>query len=251
MRSNFLRCIGLLCLTMPNGFVAAADAGSGERTSTTTDPTETVAVSTGIAFTSPYSVYGNLGILFAPATGLDQSGFRWRVGTVDGQFSYPAQDPSSRLYGLGLGASFLVGYSFNQGSTSFLVMLGPNVQNIGLSSPDPPNPTQSTAFGPQVLTELYSNPTKNSKIDFEAEYSTAFNSYFVRFDPGYDVLGNGIFVGPKLVFLGDTLFQQWWTGASISGFKIGRVDLSFSAGYVRDRERGGGTFAGLDLYFRY
>lgn len=246
MRTKFVGCI--LCLIASFGLGPKAKAGSSD---TTPDPKETVAISTGIGFTTPYSAYGYFGAVFAPPTGLDESGFRIRFGSVDGQFSYPDRDNGSRIYGLGTGASVLAGYSFNQGDTSLLLLGGTNYTNIYLSEPDPTNPAQSAEIGAQVLTELYSNPTKNSKIDFEGLYSTAFKTYFVRFDSGYDPWGNGIFIGPRVVFLGDEHYRQWRVGATISGFKVGGVEVGFNVGYLRDHNQGGGAFAGLDLYLQH
>jgi Cellulose biosynthesis protein BcsS len=248
MCGNFLRYI--LCLAASATFAAAVRAEPDS--SNETDKTETVAISTGIGVTNPYAVYGYFGAVIAPpSTGLDQSGFRIRLGTVDGQFSYPSEDTGSRIYGLGKEASVLFGYSFNHNDTSLLVLAGPTIQNIRLSAQDPTNPAQSTAMGTKFLSELYSTPTKNSKIDVEAVYATTFKSYFVRIDPGYDFRGDGIYVGPKAMFLGDEHYRQWRVGASVSGFKFGNTELGFNGGYLRDRQQGGGLFAGLDLYIRY
>lgn len=226
-----------------------------------TDKVERVAINGGITYTKPYSLYGDLGILFAPG-GLDNSGFRVRLGTIDGRFSFLQDITKIRVYGNGEEGSVQFGYQFVQGSTSLLLVTGADYIT-GSSSPPPTpsginsqalnsaNPVPGSAFGLKTLAELYSNPTDKTMVRAEGNYSTAFRNYYVEFEAGYAALGPEIYVGPKAIFLGDQNFDQWRLGGFISGFKVGNVELGVSGGYLKDRAQGSGFFVGTDFYVRY
>jgi hypothetical protein len=108
-----------------------------------------------------------------------------------------------------------------------------------------------THAGVKFEVELDAYPTEQTMAYAEVEYSTAIRSYYMDLKLGYAALGPEIYLGPKLVFLGDESFDQYRLGAFVSGFKIGKVELEFSGGYVKDRVQGSGFFAGMDFYVRY
>ena len=65
------------------------------------------------------------------------------------------------------------------------------------------NPVQGTAVGPKVRGDIYINPTPRSVFSGEAEYTTAFQTYWTSAKYGYDVFSKGFFIGPEVVAFGD------------------------------------------------
>ena len=115
----------------------------------------------------------------------------------------------------------------------------------------PRNPVPGTAFGSKSLLELYSNPTDKTMVQAELTYSTAFRQYYEQFQIGYAALGPEIYIGPEAIFLGDENFDQYRLGAFVSGIKIGKVELGFSGGYLKDRAQGSGWFVGSNFYVQF
>lgn len=216
---------------------------------------ETVAINGGITVTRPYSLYGDFAMLWGPG-GLDNSGFRVRLATVDGRYSY-LQDNNfgPRLYGNGEEGSGMVGYEFVQGKTSILLATGLDYvtgsSNPPIATGNTSNPVPGTTFGSKSLVELYSTPTDKTMVEAEGSYSTAFREYYEQFQVGYAALGPEIYIGPEAIFLGDENYDEYRFGAFVSGIKIGKVELGFSGGYLRDRAQGSGYYVGSDFYVRY
>jgi hypothetical protein len=113
------------------------------------------------------------------------------------------------------------------------------------------NPVPGNAVGWKSLVEFYSNPTDKTMIFAEGSYSTAFREYYTQFEAGYALFAPEIYIGPKAVVLGDQNFDQYRLGAFITGFKVGKVELGVSGGYLHDRNQGSGYFIGSDFYVRF
>lgn len=216
---------------------------------------ETLAINGGVTYTQPYSIYGDFAVVYGPG-GLDNSGIRFRAATVDGAYSFlqngnfgPRQNGNSQE---GIGQ---IGYEWVQGTTNILVATGVNYITGSSSTPanqtNTSNPVPGNAVGWKSLVELYSNPTDRTMIFAEGSYSTAFREYYTEFQAGYALFAPEIFIGPKVAILGDENFDQYRAGAFISGFKLGKVELGVSGGYLHDRQQGGGYFVGTDFYVRY
>jgi Cellulose biosynthesis protein BcsS len=88
-------------------------------------------------------------------------------------------------------------------------------------------------------------------IAAEGSYSTAFHEYYTQFEAGYALFAPESYIGPKAVLLGDQNFDQYRLGAFITGFKVGKVELGVSGGYLHDRSQGSGYFVGSDFYVRF
>jgi outer membrane immunogenic protein len=240
---------------LPSGSWRPAAASADEEDS----QKETVAIDGGITYTKPYSLYGDFSILWGPG-GLDNSGFRVRLGTIDGAYSFLQNTTfGPRIFGNSEEGSGMIGYEFVQGATTLLLMTGveyvtsssPNPQNDTTNTANPANPVPGTAFGSKSLLELYSNPTDKTMVQAELTYSTAFRQYYEQFQIGYAALGPEIYIGPEAIFLGDENFDQYRIGAFVSGIKIGKVELGFSGGYLKDRAQGSGWFVGSDFYVQF
>jgi hypothetical protein len=216
---------------------------------------ETVAVNGGVTYTKPYSIYGDFAVVWAPG-GLDNSGIRYRAATVDGAYSFLANGNfGQRLNGNSQEVIGQVGYEWIQGTSSISVLTGVNYITGSSSSPagttSTSNPVPGNAVGWKTLVEFYSNPTDKTMIAAEGSYSTAFHEYYTQFEAGYALFAPEIYIGPKAVLLGDQNFDQYRLGAFITGFKVGKVELGVSGGYLHDRSQGSGYFVGSDFYVRF
>jgi opacity protein-like surface antigen len=213
---------------------------------------ETLAINGGITYTKPYSLYGDFAMLWGPG-GLDNSGFRVRLATVDGAYSFlQFTNFGPRIYGNSEEGVGEIGYEFVQGSTSLLLMTGVNYLTSSSSMPqNPSNPVPGTAFGSKSLIELYSTPTDKTMVEAEGNYATTFGEYYEQFKTGYAALGPEIYIGPEAIFLGSQTYNQYRLGGFVSGIKIGKFELGFSGGYLKDRAQGSGYFVGTDFYARF
>jgi hypothetical protein len=96
--------------------------------------------------------------------------------------------------------------------------------------------------------DAYVTPTQSTMLYGEAEYSTAFRTFYTSGKFGFDVTnGNHIYVGPTASLLGDERFQQWRVGGHLSNLKFGKVEIDISAGYANDSIVGTGAFTHIEL----
>jgi outer membrane immunogenic protein len=236
----------------PSGSWQPAAAEAGENDS----QRETIAIDGGLTYAQPYSLYGNLSLLWGPG-GLDNSGVRFRAATVDGAYSFLQNGNfGQRLYGNSEEVTGMVGYEFVQGSASLLLMTGANyVTGSSQSGPEETtstaNPIPGNAAGWKSLIEFYANPTDRTMVEAEGQYSTAFREYYTQYEVGYAPFAPEIYIGPQAILLGDQNFDQYRVGAFVTGFKIGNVELGVSGGYLHDRQQGSGYYVGSDFYVRY
>jgi hypothetical protein len=92
------------------------------------------------------------------------------------------------------------------------------------------------------------NPTANTLTYGEAEYSTAFRTYYTKAKVGFDISnGKQIFLGPEVAALGDERSRQWRVGAHLTQMKLGSVQIDFSAGYANDNIVGAGAYSHVEL----
>jgi hypothetical protein len=121
-----------------------------------------------------------------------------------------------------------------------------------LSDIDPDNSVQGTAIGAMVRGDAWVNPTANTLTYGEAEYSTAFRTYYTKAKLGIDVTnGKQIFLGPEVVALGDERSRQWRVGAHLTQIKFGNVQIDVSAGYSNDNILGAGAYTNTELSTKF
>jgi len=189
---------------------------------------------------------GNIGALIAPFRDLDTSGLRFFMLGDGGVYKYPAAGTSIR--GNYESGDALAGYGFEGDFYSINLLAGLNAVNHTLSAVDPENKVQGTAFGAKVRTDAWVNPTPKTLTYGEAEYSTAFHTYYTKGKFGYDVTdGKEVFVGPEVAALGDERFNQWRVGAHVTQVKVGRFQFDVSAGYAHDSIVGNGAYGTVEL----
>jgi opacity protein-like surface antigen len=196
--------------------------------------------------TSKYSYGGLVGTLIAPYKDLDTSGLRFYMEGEGGVYKYPSDGKFIR--GDTESGDALVGYAFEGDFYSINLLAGANAINHTLSDFDPDNKVQGTAFGAKAREDAWINPTPKTLVYEEAEYSTAFRTYYSKLKFGYDFTnGKEIFIGPEVGALGDERFNQWRVGAHFTQMKIGIIQVDVSAGYAHDSIVGAGAYGTIEL----
>ena len=186
-----------------------------------------------------------VGGLFAFSKDLDTSGPRiWMTGGA-GWYKYPTD--TGKIRGVYSSGDLLAGYAFEGNNYEINLLAGGSAENDILSAYDSSNPVQGTAVGPKIRGDVYINPTSQSVFAGEAEYTTAFQTYWTSAKYGYDVFGKGFFIGPEVVAFGDARFDQWRLGAQVTALKFGSVSVDVSAGFAHDNVVGDGAYGHVEM----
>jgi len=195
---------------------------------------------------SKNSYSGYAGTMISPFRDLDTSGLRYYMLGDAGAYKYSAGGRSIR--GTYESGDVLAGYGFEGNYYSINLLAGLNAANHTLSAIDPENRVQGTVIGAKVRADAWVNPTPRTLTYGEAEYSTAFRTYYARAKLGYDLTNRtGIFVGPELVALGDERFNHWRFGAHLTQMKFGWFQFDLSAGYAHDSIVGNGAYGTVEV----
>jgi hypothetical protein len=193
-------------------------------------------------------------LTWAPIGLLDVSGRRLRAAGDVGLHNYrnPAEPPPDKINDRDIGGEFLVGYEYiHYDNLSIASYMGYNIQQHQLSFPDPENSTSSTKSGVMGVLESYWYPTDKLKLSEYAKYSTANNTYFVRFRAGVVIAKDDVNLGPEITFSGDDQSQQRRLGLHLGGLQIGPVEFGVSAGYLKDHSQGSGVYGLLATDVRF
>ncbi len=204
-----------------------------------------VSVDTSTDITTQSSYFGDVLVTAAPVGVLSETGLRIRADGLGGVYSYYSQTSNQTIHGRQEGGSALLGYEWVSSSTVFAAYIGADIRNNTLSYADPGNPVIGTSVGAKGQLEFYTKPSVNTVLEANASYATNKTAYFARLRGGY-LIGPDLYVGPELVALGDSFFNQERIGAQISGFRAGPLHFGFAAGYLYDRVRGSGAYTTVD-----
>jgi hypothetical protein len=194
---------------------------------------------------SKYSVSAWVGALIAPRGDLDTSGLRIVIAGEGGAYKY--RDNGGFIRGVNTGGQVLVGHAAEGDNYSIKLLIGVNASNHMLSAVDLGNSVQGTQFGAKVRGDAWINPTAQTMVYGEAEYSTAFRTYQAALKFGYDVTNTSVFVGPEVAALGDERSNQWRVGAHLTQLKLGRVEVDVSGGYAKDSSVGASAYGSIGL----
>jgi outer membrane immunogenic protein len=191
------------------------------------------------------SVDGLIGGLFAFSKDIDTSGPRMWITGGAGAYQYPAGGQQIRgVYSTG---DLLGGYAFEGNNYEINLLAGATAENDMLSAYDTSNPVNGTAVGPKVRGDIWINPTPKSLFYGEAEYTTAFQTYYTSAKYGYDVFNKGFFLGPEVTSFGDQRFDQWRVGAHVTQLQFGQVEVDLSAGFAHDSVVGEGAYGHVEM----
>ncbi len=191
------------------------------------------------------SVDGLIGGLFAFSKDIDTSGPRMWITGGAGAYRYPAGGQWIRgVYSTG---DLMGGYAFEGDNYEINLLAGASAENDMLSAYDTSNPVNGTAVGPKVRGDIWINPTPKSLFYGEAEYTTAFQTYYTSAKYGYDVFNKGFFVGPEVAAFGDQRFDQWRVGAHVTQLKFWQTEVDVSAGFAHDSVVGDGAYGHVEM----
>jgi opacity protein-like surface antigen len=186
------------------------------------------------------------GALIAPWQDIDTSGARVWIFAGGGGYKYYGS--GTAFHGIYESGDILAGYGFESDNYSINLLGGLNAINDMVTPYDPDNPVQGTEGGFKVRADAYTTPTPQTMTYSEAEYSTAFQTYYLNQKIGYDVTnGQDIYFGPQATLFGDQHFRQWRIGAHLSNLQIDKVEIDLSAGYADDSVVGRGAYSTVEV----
>ena len=235
--------VSLLLIVAPLPAVAA-DWYTGAKPQQATDDW-IVSVDASTDITTQSSYFADVLITAAPVGTLNESGVRVRADGGAGLYSYYSTTDARELHGKQESGAFLAGYEWVSPTTVFAAYIGGDIRNNTLSFTDTSNNTVGTSFGAKGQLEFYTKPTLNTMIAGNVSYATNKTAYFARLRTGY-LVGPNIYIGPEIVALGDSFFNQERIGAQLSGLHAGPLQFGFAAGYLYDRVRGSGAYTTVD-----
>jgi opacity protein-like surface antigen len=192
-----------------------------------------------------HSISGWGGSLVALSKDLDTSGGRVYVFGGTGRYRYAAS--SSKISGTYTTGDVLGGYAWEGENYSINWLAGLNAANHVLSQQDPTNPVQGTAAGIKVRASAHVNPTAAVLLYGEAEYSSAFQTFFASAKYGYDLFNAGAFFGPEASFSNDERSRDWRIGLHLSELKFGKLQVDLAGGYSNHSILGTGPYARVEL----
>lgn len=249
---------------------ASASAGEGAviETPTTEPPSAatasdaksppTLSLNTGPDANSRRGVGGYAGVTFAPFEGgLDKSGLRLRVDAADGSFYYNEEgNPQNgeplllSVHGHYINAGAAVGYAYISDKLYASAFIGGNYQYVSLSHQDQGNSTVGTRWGFKASVDADYKPIDSVSLLIAGNYSTANNSWWSRFRPGYEIAPE-VYAGPEVGFMGNNFWRQLFWGAHLRGLKFGNVEIGLGTGVLRDSQLRWGAYGSVELALRF
>ncbi len=192
------------------------------------------------------SVDALVGGLFAFSKDIDTSGPRFWISGGSGTYSFPT-DGGGRIRGIYASGDLMGGYGFEGNNYEINLLAGAAAENDMLNGYDATDPVKGTAVGPKVRGDVWVNPTPKSLVYGEAEYTTAFQTYYTSLKYGYDLFNRGFFVGPEAAAFGDQRYDQWRVGGHLTQLKFWSISFDLSAGFSHDSVVGNGAYGHLEM----
>lgn len=185
------------------------------------------------------SYYAYLGGIAALSGDMAQDGWLARVDLGYGGYDYdnilvPGGDVDGDFFNVDL----MAGYQHFYSNGVIYAYLGGLYTDHDLSPNDATNPVDGSEFGVKGQIELLHSFTDRVGLDLAGYLTSAYDGYWLRLRPGYDVTGTGVYVGPEVTVLGGENFDQQRAGLFVNGAKLGPLMVGASAGYNWQSRRG-------------
>lgn len=204
-----------------------------------------VSLDASTTVTSNNTVFANVGGTTAINGTLRDSGVRVKVEAMAGTYEY-RNSGGTKVQGDQIDGAALIGHEWIWREAKLAGYVGLAVRNTALSIADPANPVVGSTYGVKVAFDYYARPTEKTMVSANGSYTTNDGAYFTRFKAGYRI-GEGLYLGPEVAFLGNDFYNQWRVGAHVTGLQLGPIQASISAGYQYDREQKGGAYGSVDV----
>jgi hypothetical protein len=253
-----ISCLISMCAALAAANAMAADLSTKapkDQSTATETKTDMFAIDSSLEANSRRSIFEYGSITVAPFGGLEKSGVRAKLESVNGGYYYNQQGDLDRgesplvlIHGHFFGVSALVGYEYVGDKLSVAGYAGGDYQHDSLDRTDPTNPTTGTHWGAKFATEIDYRPDDTTAISLDGHYSTANNSWWSKFRPGFAVLPSmpSVYIGPEVGFQGDNFYRTWRVGAFAKGFKFGSLELGLSTGFLRNDVIGNGVYGAVE-----
>jgi hypothetical protein len=235
--------LSLLSATAGAAPAAAADWYTGVKSSEP-DYSNNIVIDASLTATTTGSKFADVSVTVAPTDSFDKTGLRVRAEGMIGEYKYK-DSAGTKITAREDMASVMAGYEWVSRNFTYAVYGGISGQSDTLSPADPANQVQGKHIGLKVSGEFYDTRRKNTLLMGYASYSTNANSYYVRLKYGW-AIGQSVYMGPEVLALGNSFYQQWRVGVHLTGWKLGPVQLGVSGGYLSDQKQGSGLYTIVD-----
>lgn len=205
-----------------------------------------VAVDASLSGTSRLSSFGDLSATFAALGNLTETGTRFRVEGLRGNYAYiPDTTPRQVIRAQQNAGTASFGYQWMSRDTTLAVYMGAIIQSVSLSVPDTNNGVVGNRVGMKVSAEAYTHPNSQTMAFAYGSYSSLNSSYYTRLKYGW-AIGEHTYIGPEISALGDAQSRQLRLGAHVTGLRFASMQLGLSGGFMNDRALGNGVYGILD-----
>lgn len=190
------------------------------------------------------------GVVGAPAGLLHEDGLRFRVAGGLGRYKYETQAvPGGVNEGHVSSGELMIGYRRDFGGVTATAFVGLHGENQRLSSPDPGNKTQGTAFGVKAAIETFARLHPEWTLVTSAAASTVHRSYHARAAISREY-PSGFALGAEALVHGDARYHEPRIGL-IAQATFSRTVLSIAGGYLDNSDKGTGAYATVSIYAPY
>src|ERR1700737_2312278 len=180
-------------------------------------------------------------VTVSPWSPIYESGPKFRFTAAQSVYTFrdiPADPTLSKERDTAL--DLLVGYAYQADWWSLLGLVGPTALQSVFFPVESPFSETTTKLGTRAVVVLDANPTDQTMVFAQGNYSTIKTAYLVEAKFGAAALPK-VFIGPEVSFSHGVNYEQRRVGAFIFG-PVGSLLAEISIGYVNDPNQGAGAY---------
>lgn len=208
-------------------------------------------VITGVEVGGDENSYGFMSLV-TPFPGNKLGGGFVQRYTMEG-LTYSYDTAGTEIDARAAGGEVALGYQGSSAAGWWGAYVGGVYRDTDLDPTDPGSDVEGSHLRLRVSAEGERNLSDRAKANLFASYTEGFNAYWVR----TRVLGKpwakcSIFVGPEVVFQGDSDYRAWAVGLVVTGFKpTAKTDLAFKLGGRKSEDEDVSPYAGVEFSVRF
>jgi hypothetical protein len=183
----------------------------------------------------------------ASPTGLDRSGFLWKILSGMGAYRYRSGDATFTAGQSVIAA--MPGWRHRAARFEVSVYGGPEAQVHVMVPDDPGHPLRGLRFGFRGGVDLWHEPTRASMLASSISFSTIGPSVWSRVALGWKA-SDLFYVGPELIGSADTDYRQVRVGVHATAMRYGPYEWSIGVGWARDTDDRDGLYGRFDFVTR-